>query len=103
MSGKKIDRGTTSKKYEKYNSMMGRYQQPRPSQREADVYTLKTIKKDKDKTYKYRDAYRDKLQKDVFEAVNKATIDRKFPGTNISPTPKQKLRRILREKRGTKT
>tara|TARA_R100000353_G_scaffold112139_1_gene80383 strand:- start:235 stop:546 length:312 start_codon:yes stop_codon:yes gene_type:complete len=103
MSGKKIDRGTTSKKYEKYNSMMGRYQQPRPSQREADVYTLKTIKKDEDKTYKYRNIAAEQFKTEIREAIEKGHIDRKFPGTNISPTPKQKLRRILREKIGTKT
>ena len=102
MSGKKIDRGTTSKKYEKYNSMMGRYQQPIPSQREADVYTLKTIEKDKDKTYKYRNIAAEQLGTELKQAIEKGHIDRNFPGTNISPTPKQKLRRMLREKRGKK-
>ena len=29
--------------------------------------------------------------------------DRPFEGTNITPTPKQKLRRMMREKRGKKT
>mgnify|MGYP001203346814 CR=1 FL=1 len=79
------------------------YQIPRPAQQENNVFDdARTGRK---KAYKYqgRNIFVERMASDMEKAINKADADRNFPGTNIKPTPKQKLRRILREKHGTKT
>ena len=77
------------------------YQQPRPAQ--GTVFDDKRTGRRRADKYTGKDAGRLLLGKEVRDTVNKRFDDRNFPGTNIKPTPKQKIRRMIREKSGTKT
>ena len=44
-----------------------------------------------------------KQLKDAMKNYSGDMLGRPFEGTNIKPTPKQQIRRMKREKRGTKT
>ena len=86
------------------SSMVGkRYQQPRPAQQEDNVFDDKRTGRRRADKYTGKDAGRLLFGKEVRDTVNKRFDDRNFPGTNIKPTPKQKIRRMIREKSGTKT
>ena len=79
------------------------YQLPRPAQHDDNVFDdVRTGRKRADK-YTGKDAGRLLFGKEIRDTVNKNFDDRNFPGTNIKPTPKQKIRRMIREKSGTKT
>ena len=62
----------------------------------------RTQRKRADK-YTGKDAYRMQFEKEIRDAIKEGYEERPFEGTNIKPTPKQKLRRMMREKRGKKT
>ena len=79
------------------------YQQPRPAQQENNVFDDKRTGRRRADKYTGKDAGRLLLGKEVRDTVNKRFDDRNFPGTNIKPTPKQKIRRMIREKSGTNT
>ena len=79
------------------------YQQPRPAQQEDNVFDDKRTGRKRADKYTGKDAGRLLLGKEIRDTVNKRFDDRNFPGTNIKPTPKQKIRRMIREKSGTKT
>ena len=79
------------------------YQQPRPAQQEDNVFDDKRTGRRRADKYTGKDAGRLLFGKEVRDTVNKRFDDRNFLGTNIKPTPKQKIRRMIREKSGTKT
>ena len=79
------------------------YQQPRPAQQEDNVFDDKRTGRRRADKYTGKDAGRLLFGKEVRDTVNKRFDDRNFPGANIKPTPKQKIRRMIREKSGTKT
>ena len=79
------------------------YLQPRPAQQEDNVFDDKRTGRRRADKYTGKDAGRLLFGKEVRDTVNKRFDDRNFPGTNIKPTPKQKIRRMIREKSGTKT
>ena len=86
------------------SSIVGkRYQIPRPAQQEGNVFDDKRTGRKRADKYTGKDAGRLLFGKEVRDTVNKRFDDRNFPGTNIKPTPKQKIRRMIREKSGTKT
>ena len=86
------------------SSMVGKnYQIPRPAQQEDNVFDDKRTGRKKADVYTGKDAGKLLFGKQVRDTVKKSFDDRKFPGTNITPTPKQKIRRMIREKSGTKT
>ena len=86
------------------SSIVGKnYQIPRPAQQEGNVFDDKrTGRKQADK-YTGKDAGRLLFGRDLKYKLDRHRDDRNFPGTNIKPTPKQKIRRMIREKSGTKT
>ena len=79
------------------------YQQPRPAQQEDNVFDDKKTGRKRADKYTGKDAGRLLFGKEIRDTVNKRFDDRNFPVTNIKPTPKQKIRRMIREKSGTKT
>ena len=81
-----------------------RYQLPRKAQsQDGNVFDDKRTGRKKAYKYTGKDAGKLLFGKEVRDKVNKSYDNRKFPGTNVTPTPKQKIRRMIREKSGTKT
>ncbi len=80
------------------------YQQPRPAQQEHNVFDDKRTGRKRADKYEGRNVFIERMASEMQKGMTKHFQDRNFPGTNIKPTPKQKLRRMLREKTGgTKT
>ena len=84
--------------------MVGKnYQRPRPAQQENNVFDDARTGRKKASKYQGRNIFAEQMASELEKAITKTHDDRNFPGTNITPTPKQKIRRMIREKSGTKT
>ena len=86
---------------------MIRYVPPRKAEldqgEKGSVFDDKRTGRQRADKYTSKSAERMLFEKEIKDTVNKRYDDRPFKGTNITPTPKQKIRRMAREKSGTKT
>lgn len=86
---------------------MIRYVPPRRAEldqgEKGNVFDDKRTRRKRADKYTGKDVETMQFEKDIKDAVRGYIEDRPFEGTNITPTPKQKLRRMMREKRGKKT
>ena len=79
------------------------YQRPRPAQQEDNVFGDERKRRKRASKYEGRNIFVEQMASKMEKGIIKQLDDRNFPGTNIKPTPKQKIRRMIREKSGTKT
>ena len=86
---------------------MIRYVPPRRAEldqgEKGNVFDDKRTGRQRADKYTGKDVGTMQFEKDLEDAARGYIEDRPFEGTNITPTPKQKLRRMMREKRGKKT
>ena len=89
---------------------MIRYVPPRKAELDKEekgsVFDDKRTGRQRADKYTGKDAEMMQLRKQLKDAMKNYSGDmlgRPFEGTNIKPTPKQQIRRMKREKRGTKT
>ena len=86
---------------------MIRYVPPRRAEldqgEKGNVFDDKRTGRQRADKYTGKDVGKMQFEKDFEDAMKGMIEDRPFEGTNITPTPKQKLRRMMREKRGKKT
>ena len=88
-------------------SGLTRYVLPRRAEldqgEKGNVFDDKRTQRKRADKYTGKDAYRMQFEKAIKDAIKEGYEDRPFEGTNIKPTPKQQIRRMAREKSGTKT
>ena len=86
---------------------MIRYVPPRRAEldqeEKGNVFNDERTRRKKADKYTGKDAEIMQFEKEIKDTAKSYVDDRPFAGTNITPTPKQKLRRMMREKSGTKT
>jgi len=87
---------------------MIRYVPPRRAEldqgEKGNVFDDKRTGRQRADKYTGKDASRMQFEKEIKDAIKELSDPKRpFEGTNIKPTPKQQIRRMKREKRGTKT
>ena len=87
---------------------MTRYVLPRKAEldqeEKGNVFDDERTRRKRADKYTGKDAYGMQFEKEIKDAIKELSDPKRpFAGTNIKPTPKQQIRRMMREKRGKKT